>query len=450
MGSIMVALRGATAALSNFERGMGVVQTNVANASTPGYSKQRLVMQASAGNGVSGESQSVRIEDSRSVHLDNAVQKRLESWGEADERVQHLERMEPVYDVTGETGVAASINRLMQAASAAAVAPNDDAARRVLLSRAEGVAQSLNVAAAGLTEVQSRSELSLRSTVRNVNSLAGEIAEVNAQMKTDFKAQQDPRIQARLHTALDDLAELVDITVTFDGSGAANVYAGGESLLVIGDRQYPLSADYSGHQSRVLGHDGADLSAKIDGGRLAALLDLNNSVLPAHAEDLNRLAQAVADGANRTLRGGVDRSGQPPQQDLFSYDAVLGAARTIQTNGLTPDELALADPAAPNGNGVALKLEALFGQKTVDGLTFSQFYGNMASNVGRQVEGAHQGLNLQEALRSQAEAMRDQVQKVDLNEEAVVLMEFQRAYQASAQLIRTLNEIIQSTLDILR
>ncbi|MBL0158936.1 MAG: flagellar hook-associated protein FlgK [Bryobacterales bacterium] len=453
MGNLMVSLRNASSALRVFERGMGVVQANVSNASTPGYAKQRQgleAMRVDLDRGLAGGVQSTGTLDSRSAYMDNTVRQRMDGWGSADERTEQLSKLEPVLDISSDAGLMASMNGLMQAASAAAVSPNDRAAREVVLERADALARGFHAASDGLAAVQASSEVSLANGVVKVNELVSRVVEVNREMRADYTAQRDAGLQAKLHNALEDLSELVDTAVLYAEDGSASVYLGGQSLLVIGGESYPLQADTAGHQSRVLGADGTDLSGQIGSGRLEALLDLNNSVLPGHMADLNRLAESVADSVNATLAGGVDRNGQAPAQGLFAYTAGLGSARTLQVTTLTADELALAAPAAPGGNAVALQLEKLFQGKNIDGVTFSQFYGNMAAAAGRQLAGARESLGAQEQLVSQAKEMRDEVQKVSLDEEAVVLMEFQRAYQASAQLIQTLNQITETTINMIR
>ena len=453
MGGMMAAMRNAGSALKVFERGIGVVQSNISNASTRGYAKQRQglePMRADPDRGLPGGVASSGTLDSRSAYLDTTVRQRMEGWGSADERTQHLERLETVFDISSTSGLVGGINGLMQAVSAAAVAPNDRAARQVVLDRAAELARGFNGASTGLAEVRSTSEVSLANGVRRVNELAGQIADVNRELSQDFTAQQDPGLQAKLHNALEDLSEMVSTTVLYNEFGSASVYIGGQTLLVIGAQEHSLTSDVGGHQSRVLSDDGTDISGQIGGGRLEALLELNNSVLPAHEADLSRLAEAVADTVNGVLAGGVDLQGQAPVQPLFTYDAALGSARTMQTTTLAPDELALAAPGAPGGNAVALQLEAVFRGKNIDGITFSQFYGNMAADAGRQLDGARQRLAVQEQLTAQANEMRDQVQRVNLDEEAIILMEFQRGYQASAQLIRTINEITDTMINMIR
>ena len=123
--------------------------------------------------------------------------------------------------------------------------------------------------------------------------------------------------------------------------------------------------------------------------------------------------------------------------------------RCQQQTSLTASELALADPAAPGGDPVALNLEKLFAGKNIDGVTFSQFYGNIVAAAGRELSGARSGVSTQEQLVAQAKEMRDVVQKVNLDEEATILLEFQRAYRP-LPVDDASSEITDTTMSMLR
>lgn len=453
MGNLMVSLRNASVGLDIFERGMSVVQGNVSNVATPGYAKQRqglAAMRADPDSGMLGGVASTGTQDSRSGLIDGTVRQRMARWGGAEERTRQLERMEPVYEIGSESGLQAALNAMMQAVSAAAVSPNDVAARRVVLERAGALTRSFQQASAGLAEARTATAQTLVSGVRTVNALAAEIAEVNAVMRGDYRAQSDPGLQSKLNNALESLSEWVEITVIRGEDGSTSVYAGGQTALVLGVRAYELSADRSSPRSRILSVDGSEVGGQFRSGRLAALQELDNTVLPEHEAGWNRLAEALAERVNATLEGGVDLNGERPSRPLFTYDVALGSARTLRTNDLAPAELALAPPGAPGGNGVALKLEALFRERSLDGVTWTQYYGNLAAAAGRQIESARSGLASGEQMKAQALEMRDQLQGVSLDEEAVVLLEFQRAYQASAQLIRTISEMLETALNMIR
>jgi flagellar hook-associated protein 1 FlgK len=158
----------------------------------------------------------------------------------------------------------------------------------------------------------------------------------------------------------------------------------------------------------------------------------------------------LADRVNEVLRNGVDQNGLPPVTDLFTYDPLVGAAATLRVTAIRPEELAGALPSAPGGNGNALILAALGTSREIDDSTFTQFYGLIAGRLGRDLANARKEERTQDVLLGQAKALRADESAVSLDEEAVHLIAFQRAYQATAQLVRVLDEITQTTIGLLR
>ena len=453
MGSLFTALRNTGYSMRVFERAMSVVQGNVTNASTPGYARQQQALAAmrfDLDSGLPGGVMSAGTIDSRSHYADRMVRQRLETYGEADERTRQLTRLEPVFDIADGSGLNAALNRFFQSALALTIAPNDTSARKVLLERAADAAASFNAVSEGIGGARSSAQQALVEKTGQINRIAAEIANVNQQFRNDFRAQEDPGLQSRLNNLLEDLSALVNTTVLRAEDGSATVYLGGESLLVIGDRQYLVNADTGGTQSRLLDWEGNDLTSKVRSGAIAALLELENATLPGYQSRIDRLAEEFASQVNALLAGGVDLNGQPPPSSLFLYDPGLGAARTLRTAAMAPAELALADPARPGGNDIALHLAALAKSPAVDGFSFSQYYGALAADAGRALSSSREDLRTQENLLSQAKSLRDEAQAVDLNEEALLLLQYQRAYEAAAKLVRALDEMTQTALSMVR
>jgi flagellar hook-associated protein 1 FlgK len=86
----------------------------------------------------------------------------------------------------------------------------------------------------------------------------------------------------------------------------------------------------------------------------------------------------------------------------------------------------------------------------VDGFSFSQFYGNMAADVGNQLQTAQNSTQVQQSLVAQAQNQRQQISGVDINEEAMIAVEFQRAYEANSRLITLLDQLTEDTINMLQ
>jgi len=147
-----------------------------------------------------------------------------------------------------------------------------------------------------------------------------------------------------------------------------------------------------------------------------------------------------------------------PGVPIFTYDAANAtntAASLAVDPSVTPDQLASITPGPPElSNGVPLALSALASPvqsaDKINGLSYSQFYGQLAGRVGTALNDATGNKDVQLSLLSQAKDLRQQYQGVSLDEEATILMQFQAAYQASSKFITVLDQLTQSTIDILR
>lgn len=453
MGNLFTSLLNAGNSMRVFERGIGVVQGNVANASTPGFARQQQALEAmrfDPDQGLPGGVASGGTIDSRSQFAERLVRQRRESFGRADERSTQLTRLEPVFDIADNSGLNAALNRFFQAASALSVTPNDTSARKVLLDRARDLAGNFNSLSDSLASSKETLGKALTEQVGRLESIAADVVSINRQFREDFRAQNDPGLQSRLNNLLEEMSEIADVNVIRAEDGSATVYLGGQSLLVIGDRQYDISADVGGETAQVLDWQGNDVAGIIREGRVAALLELRNTTIPGYQAQMDRMAQSLADEVNTVLGGGVDLNGQSPAQPLFTYDTTSGVARSLQVSDLLPAELGLADPASPGGNAGALQLTALGKSAVLDGFTYSQYYGGVAADAGRVLSASKEELRTENNLLSQSRQLRDEVQAVDLNEEALVLLQYQRAYEAAAQMIRTLDEMTQTAISMLR
>ena len=85
----------------------------------------------------------------------------------------------------------------------------------------------------------------------------------------------------------------------------------------------------------------------------------------------------------------------------------------------------------------------------VNGSSFTEFYGTMASRIGSALNSATSQQQVQQASVAQAQNLRKQSSGVDLDEEAMLVVEFERAYQANARLITVLNQLTQDTINML-
>ena len=86
----------------------------------------------------------------------------------------------------------------------------------------------------------------------------------------------------------------------------------------------------------------------------------------------------------------------------------------------------------------------------IDGATYTQFYGELAARAGRALNDAKSMQEIQQAGVAQAKDLREQLSGVSLDEEAALMIQFQRAYEANSRVVSLLNDLTETIINMLR
>jgi flagellar hook-associated protein 1 FlgK len=479
MANLLATLVSSAGTLEAYGRVLETAQNNVANASTPGYAKQRLELYAlpfDPQGGVTGGVRAGKLVSARNEFAEQAVRQQTSGMGYQQQLVDSLTVIQSNFDISGNQGIPQALNNLFQSFSAWGATPDNQAARQTVLQRATELAQSFQQSSVNLSAQARDTELQIGQTVDQVNQLVSEIQGYNHIAMQGNKS--DSGLNSRVHAALDELATLVDVNATFQSDGTMSLMLNGETPLLLEDKQFTISSSLYQPQEppptnvngpasvRIQGWDGSDITSKTTGAQLGALLHLRNQTLPSfigdayQAGDLNTMAKQLADRVNQLLTSGNITNGPPAQAGvpIFTYnssDATATAASLSIDPSVTPDQLAAISSGPPVvSNGVPLALSALASPvddaDKVNGLSFSQFYGQLAGRVGTALNDATNNQDVQQSLLSQAKDLRQQYQGVSLDEEATILMQFQRAYQATSKFLSVLDQLTENAIDILK
>jgi len=450
MGNLTVSLIDSANALRVYSSALEVTQNNVTNANTPGYAKQMVTLVAQPfdlSNGGSGGVGLGVTQSSRSEFAEQSVRKQQTVSAYDQQKVSDISTAQNYFSVSATSGIAPAMASLFQSFSQLSVTPNDAVTRQTVLNNAATVAQNFNDTANGLLSQANDLHQATSSTLASINQLAGTIARINSQDRIDLSGSVDAGVDAQLNSSLEQLSQLVNISVLQQPDGLVSVYVGGQTPLVMGDQAYAIQGDFSTPQTAILSSSGTDITAQITGGQLGAELDDNNNVLPSYVSSLNTLGQTLADQVNNALNNGIDQNGAAPTTNLFSYNANTGAALSLAVNPLTPDQIAAALPGAPGGN--ALALAALANSPVVNGYTFAQAYGNVGGQVGSDLATAQSNGTSTQSLLSQAQSLRQQVSGVSLDQEAENMLQYNRSFDAISKMLGVLNALSLNVVNLL-
>jgi flagellar hook-associated protein 1 FlgK len=164
------------------------------------------------------------------------------------------------------------------------------------------------------------------------------------------------------------------------------------------------------------------------------------------------MAAALAQMVNDTLAGGFDLNGNPGQP-LFVYTPG-STSGMLAVTALTPEQLAFSS-AGQSGTGevgnnenLLALLELKSAKVNVAGsdVPLNDAYAGLVGRVGSASRQNKADLAAATVVAEQAQAQRDSVSAVNLDEEAVNLMAYEQAYQANMKVISTSNDLFNAVL----
>ena len=443
-------------ALLTHQKSVATASHNIANANTPGYSRQRADLaanlpqvwpQGAIGTGVHLGG----VERARDILLDQSVRDHAAVAAGFEQRSGTLSRIETALAEPTDAGLAATLDQFWNAWGDLSNNPTSSAARLQVAEKGRAVANVFGRLQAGIDEARATASGRIQGDLDHVNQLAQQIADINQRI-VDIEAgsatANDLRDQRDLLT--DELSSYIPVTVVERTGGATGVYVDGLAM-VDGAFTRPLSMTTSGSTYQILTPGGAQVSTAT--GRLGASLDILNSELPAFESQLDGLAAGLVAGVNTIHQTGTNPNGNT---GVDFFDPAGTTARTISLSAaVAADSLEVA-AGTPDGlgqyqagaNDVSLSLQGLrdVGQATLGGQTFGAYYGDFVADIGLAVSSAESGFQTHDALRSQADARRSEVSGVSVDEELVDLMRFQQAFAAAARLVNTADEMMQTVL----
>lgn len=294
-----------------------VAGNNVANAATPGYSRQRVSFEPldSARHGQAFTGLGVGLRGVRRM-VDLAVEQRLAQASSrlgalsASERV--LQRAETAFNALSDQALPRQLADFFSAAQELSRAPQDHAQRRVLIERAQSVAQSFNQVAQGLASARSLSGEELRAGAADASRLLAEIAALNegiTRLEVGGAAQgQANDLRDKRGQKLQELALLLDFRAIEQRNGGVDISSGGQ-LLVRGSTAFALKVEEApeGALRLALAESGQSLTPL--GGSLGGLLQAHGETLPRFARELDHLARGFIQAVNAAHAQGAGIGG---------------------------------------------------------------------------------------------------------------------------------------------
>jgi flagellar hook-associated protein 1 len=434
----------ATEALGAQTAALEIASNNIANANTPGYSRQvvSLSSEALVQNGTTVD-EGVSYGGFTSVRdavLGIAINAATADQGSLTTQNALLTQINSAFSGTT-TGIGASLSTLFSDLSALSTNPSDPAARQTVLNDANALAGAFHQGAAALSNASAAANQQVSSAVAQVNELSQQIASLNGQIATaeanggDGGALTDQRDELTIQ-----MSQLIGVSTTQTG-GAPSLTTTNGSPLVIGDTAYQLQVTTAPDgTSHVLDAGGNDITAKLSRGTVGGAIAARDNTIPALSQQLDGLASQFASAMNSAQAAGFDLNGNPGAA-MFTVPTTGSAAAGITVALTSGSQIAASSDGSAGSAGNVKTLLAVQSTSLPSGTNPTDAYASFVANIGFAGSQVGSGLAATTSSLQQLSSQQQSESGVSIDEETSNLIRYQQAYSASARVISTINDI---------
>jgi flagellar hook-associated protein 1 FlgK len=409
---------------------------NIANASTKGYSRQEALVSASTALQltVNGKANAVGahlgtgvdVQGFRRVRdqfLDSQYRAQNTNVNEWSAKASQLDNAELSLAEPGDTGINAQLSKFWNAWSDLSKSPDGTAAKQALVQNANGLADSIQSVRSQMVAAQQGANNQYNAIAGpggEVAKIATELAGLNNTIAKSMTSGDVPNdLMDRRDLLLDQLSGYGQVSVENLASGSTNVaFVDRDSGVT-----YPIVTDA---QSDWAGPPAGDWNP---GGQLGGLMQVAKApggMVDGYLSSIDAFTKTLADTVNSAYGGNFFDYGSPEGQTIQVSSAIQAAPDSIR-----------AGTGATGSNDVALAISQLRGSASIDGV-----YKAFVAKVGGDLDEANRMQANAQVLTDSVENRRQSVAGVSMDEEMSNLVRFQRAYQASARAMSTMDEML--------
>ncbi len=297
-------------------KGLDVIGNNIANAATEGYHRERIDLSPS----FSTQQGSVLIGGGVDVHgVSRIIDSMLEAellrqkafQGQITQEYSTLATVEGAFgELTAGTGLNASIDRFFGAIGDLSAHPDEVIWQDQAVSAAQGLAGQFRTLSESLNSLESQIRLEVDNTLEHVNTLAGQIAQLNGSIqRIEISGASANNLKDERDQLISQLAGLIGVQTQQRDYGIVDVNVGGIPIVAgTSTIELEVGLDENGRLG-ITPADSFSYETTVQGGRLGGLLALKNTIVGGIHDDLDRLAVAIIQQINQLHVQGVGQAG---------------------------------------------------------------------------------------------------------------------------------------------
>lgn len=301
----------AKSAMFASQTALGVVSHNIANANTPGYNRQEVVLEITnpvdIGAGFIGRGvniASIRRYYDRFIH--NQLIGQHQNMGRSFALNQSLTRIEQVFNEARGLGISAPLTDYFNAWHEVSSNPEGIPQRIALINKANTLVFATKRIEREITDNLKNIDGSIDDVIRQINSIASDIARLNrsiVQIEAGQESKTANDLRDQRDTLLNELSNLVEISYFEDSSGSFSITVGMRNL-VYGETANEISSKFDEDGKRDIYLDNVNITDRLSKGRLGGFIDIREDIESNSLYKIRKLIASLTKEINLVHRTG--------------------------------------------------------------------------------------------------------------------------------------------------
>ena len=472
------------------QKGLDVTGHNIANANTPGYTRQRLVTSSIEpsvyGNGiftytakgqVGGGVTIQELTQIRDKFIDMQYRRENTKLGEWTAKTDALRYIEDVFREPSDAGLNAVLADFFSDLQELSKNPESKEIRTLVRQDAIKLTETLHHYYDQLIQLQGEQDTAINITVNEINDKIKNIRDLNELIfRFEIGGEKANDLRDQRNLLVDELSNLIKINYYETPDGRFRIDINGMPLVdhvhyqeieTVKDVKNPAGDGLDDLYS--IKWKGTNMDVAINGGKLKGYLDIRDGKtpdrmgIPYFIEQLNKFAETLVTEFNAIHRTGytlpegnkpsetgidffatVDKDGNPIKITAKNIRLSQEILDSVYNIAASRQQVDLNDPNKPGDNEIALELVGLRNRKDIPIVgNFEDFTKMVIADLAVESSHSQKMLEGQEMLTDSLDITRLSISGVSLDEEMTMIIQYQHAYSAAARAISAMDEALE-------
>ncbi len=429
----------------------------------------------------------VTVKAVRRMHdqlVENRLRDSLTEHKYHDERAFQMMQVEDIYNEINSDGLSTVLNRFFNGFREMANQPENETVRSIVRENAKIVIKDIKTIRENLNRLSTNIDKKLASSVQDINTTLQGIGKLNIEIsKLEAMNGETGDLRDQRDMAIKTLSEYFHIKTYSDDNGQFTVVADGVGTMLVGNSIQELAVGPSKVKGALNDFEGSSdlyfktqphkaITSGLIKGKIGADYEIRENELADLKDHVDTIAYELANMVNAIHTKGFTNKQIPilpnGQPDLLNAPKNASgvnffkmpiskhrAAEYIDLSDAIKEDVGniatAINPNSPGDNRVALAISKLQHEKVMmDGRsTVEEYFLKAIGNVGLLAGKATIDADHASGILAQANAVRERISGVSIDEETANMVQFQHAYDASARVMKTADQMFKSVLGIM-